>query len=76
MLTKRGKRNFVLSRSNYPGLQKYGFHWIGDNWSTVDYMIASVLNTYEYNLFAIPMMGSDLCGFNGDATAPLCTRWH
>jgi alpha-glucosidase len=39
-------------------------------------MVASVKNTYEYNLFGLPFMGSDLCGFNGDATAELCTRWH
>jgi len=39
-------------------------------------MIASVKNVYEYNLFGLPFMGSDLCGFNGNAGAALCTRWH
>ena len=75
-LESKGKRPFVLSRSNYPGLQKFGFHWIGDNWSWVEYMIASVKNVYEYQLFALPFMGSDLCGFNGNAAGDLCTRWH
>ena len=41
-----------------------------------DSLIASVKNVYEYNLFALPFMGSDLCGFNGDAPADLCARWH
>jgi alpha-glucosidase (family GH31 glycosyl hydrolase) len=39
-------------------------------------MIASVKNTYEYNLFGLPFFGCDLCGFNGDAQGDLCTRWH
>jgi len=75
-LIKQGKRPYVLSRGNYPGLQKYGYHWIGDNWSIVEYMIASVKNVYEYQLFGLPFMGSDLCGFNGNAQGDLCTRWH
>lgn len=73
---KRGLRPFVLSRSNFPGLGKYGHHWIGDNWSTVDYMAVSVDGIYSYNLFGLPFMGSDICGFDGDAPADLCTRWH
>mmetsp|Transcript_29346 Transcript_29346/g.44219 ORF Transcript_29346/g.44219 Transcript_29346/m.44219 type:complete len:311 (+) Transcript_29346:4548-5480(+) len=73
---KKGLRPYVLSRSNSPGLQKYAHHWIGDNWSWVEYMVASVKNIYEYQIFGLPFMGSDLCGFNGDAPADLCTRWH
>jgi alpha-glucosidase (family GH31 glycosyl hydrolase) len=39
-------------------------------------MSTSVDSLYEYNLFGIPMMGSDICGFNIEATPELCTRWH
>lgn len=71
-----GKRPYVLSRSNFQGSQKYSFHWLGDNWSWVEYMVASVKNIYEYQLFGLPFMGCDLCGFNGDAAGDLCARWH
>lgn len=75
-LSAGGKRPFVLSRSNAPGLQKYAFHWLADNWSKVEWMKTSIDSLYEYNLFGLPMMGSDICGFNLDATPELCTRWH
>ena len=57
-------------------MQKYAYHWLGDNWSTVEYMADSVKNIYEYQLFGLPFMGCDLCGFDGDAAGDLCTRWH
>jgi alpha-glucosidase (family GH31 glycosyl hydrolase) len=69
-------RPYVLSRSNYAGMGKYGYHWLGDNWSDVEYMKLSVDGLYEYQLFGLPFMGCDLCGFNGDAPADLCTKWH
>lgn len=70
------KRPYILTRSDFPGIGKYGHHWMGDNWSTVEYMALSVDGIFSYNLFALPFMGSDICGFNGDATNELCTRWH
>ena len=75
-LESKNLRPFVLSRSNFPGMGKYGHHWIGDNWSTVDYMKLSVDGVYSYQLFGLPFMGSDICGFDGDALPDLCTRWH
>ena len=43
------KRPFILSRSNLPGMAKYGGqHWIGDNWSTKEYMAISVDGIYSY----------------------------
>ena len=49
---------------------------MGDNWSSVDYIQLSVDGVYIYNLFALFFMGSDIYGFNGDATNEICTRWN
>ena len=73
---KKNARPYVLTRSNFPGIGKYAHHWMGDNWSTVEYMALSVDGVYSYNLFGLPFMGSDICGFNGDAAPDLCTKWH
>jgi hypothetical protein len=70
------KRPFILSRSSQPGLQKWAFHWLADNWSKSEWLSTSVDSLYEFNLFGLPMMGSDICGFNLEATPELCTRWH
>jgi len=75
-LQKKNLRPYVLSRSNFAGLGKWGHHWMGDNWSTVEYMKLSVDGVYSYSLFGLPFMGCDLCGFDGDAAADLCTKWH
>ena len=75
-LNKDKKRPFILSRSNAPGLQKYAFHWLADNWSRQEWLSTSVDSLYQNNLFGLPMVGSDICGFNLEATPELCTRWH
>ena len=38
----RGERSFVVTRSSYPGLGHYAFHWTGDissNWDDLSYSI-------------------------------------
>ena len=70
------KRPFVLSRGNTIGHGNFGFHWLGDNVSNFKYLKYSISNIFNYNIFGIPMIGADICGFHGNAYDELCARWH
>ncbi|KAK8797149.1 hypothetical protein WA158_004359 [Blastocystis sp. Blastoise] len=70
-----GKRSYDISRASFVGQGKYGGHWGGDNFSTWDQMKSSIWTTTMYNMYGIPYVGVDICGFLGTADAELCTRW-
>jgi alpha-glucosidase (family GH31 glycosyl hydrolase) len=72
----RGKRGQVISRSTYVSSGRYGGHWLGDNTARWEDLRTSIIGAQEFNMFGIPHVGSDICGFYGVATEDLCLRWQ
>ncbi|XP_055340318.1 maltase-glucoamylase-like [Paramacrobiotus metropolitanus] len=71
-----GKRILVVSRSTYPGNGQHVGHWLGDNsanWGDLQYSIVGML---EFNIFGIPYIGADICGFFNEPSEELCARWQ
>ena len=70
------KRPFILSRSTALGSGKYAFHWLGDNHSEEDDLKDSISGIFSFNIFGIPITGSDICGYRYDSNKKLCLRWY
>ncbi|KAF2361392.1 Glycoside hydrolase family 31, partial [Trinorchestia longiramus] len=70
-----GKRQVVLSRSTFPGSGQYVIHWLGDNSADWTQMAMSVVGMIEFNMFGIPNVGADICGFFNEPDVEMCARW-
>lgn len=71
----RGTRSFVLTRANFAGSGKHMSHWLGDNSATWESMQASIAGVISMQMFGIPLVGADICGFGGNSNEELCARW-
>ncbi|KDQ51365.1 glycoside hydrolase family 31 protein [Jaapia argillacea MUCL 33604] len=70
-----GKRPFMISRSTFASAGKWTGHWLGDNYSKWQYMYFNIQGVLQFQLFHIPFVGADTCGFNDNTDEELCNRW-
>lgn len=77
LIARRPKsRPFVLTRSTFTGAGAKAAHWFGDNYSAWDDYRFSIKQMLAFTaVHAMPMVGSDVCGFNGAAQEGMCARW-
>ncbi|KAK3411343.1 hypothetical protein EUGRSUZ_I00112 [Eucalyptus grandis] len=78
-LLKRGNGNdrpFVLSRAFFPGSQRYGAVWTGDNTAEWDQLRVSVPMILTLGLTGLSFSGADVGGFFGNPEPELLVRWY
>ncbi|XP_054162742.1 lysosomal alpha-glucosidase-like [Oppia nitens] len=76
----RQKRSFVISRATSPGQGRYSGHWDGDTDTTYKELAWTIPSIMNMNMFGIPLVGGDICGFLGNAKntsfyQEMCARW-
>ncbi|KAJ6454358.1 glycosyl hydrolases family 31-domain-containing protein [Mycena sanguinolenta] len=69
------ERPFIISRSAFASAGKWAGHWLGDNYSLWQYMAFSIQGILQHQMFQIPFVGADTCGFIGNTDEELCNRW-
>ncbi len=76
-MTRPDIRPFALHRNGYAGLQRYGWLWSGDVFSTWKTLETQVMIGINMGLTGVPYWGTDIGGFvpTKEFTAELYLRW-
>ncbi|UOE96763.1 DUF5110 domain-containing protein [Fervidobacterium islandicum] len=75
MLQKENKRPFLLTRSAYSGIQRFGGVWTGDNHSWWEHILQEIVRLNSLSLAGVFYSGCDVGGFGGDVNAQLLIRF-
>jgi alpha 1,3-glucosidase len=73
---KSPRRPFVLTRSFFPGSQRLGAMWTGDNLAEWSHLAAALPMILNQGISGFPFAGADVGGFFGNPSKELLTRWY
>jgi len=63
------RRNFIIARGGYAGMQRYAGLWTGDSASSWEFLQINLPEVLNLGLSGVPISGCDIGGFaTGDAT--------
>lgn len=63
------KRNFIIARGGYAGMQRYAALWTGDSASSWDFLRINIPEVLNIGLSGVPLSGCDIGGFaNGSGS--------
>ena len=76
-MTSPNKRPFALHRNCYAGIQRWGWLWSGDTFSTWKTLETQIMMGINAGLSGVPYWGTDIGGFvpTKEFTAELFVRW-
>lgn len=69
------KRPLVITRSAYPGAQRYAASWTGDNVSSWEHLWIANVQMQRMSLSGMGFSGTDIGGFVDPSTGELYVRW-
>ncbi|CAJ0595563.1 unnamed protein product, partial [Cylicocyclus nassatus] len=70
------KRGYLVSRFTFVSSGRYAGHLLFNTNSTWEDLRRTVVEVQRFNMFGIPYVGSDICGYEEDTTEELCLRWQ
>jgi len=69
------ERPFIITRSGYPGVQRYALIWTGDNFSSWGSLQTSIPMILNMGMSGLAFVGADVGGFGGAPSKELFARW-
>ncbi|ORY79023.1 glycosyl hydrolases family 31-domain-containing protein [Protomyces lactucae-debilis] len=70
------KRPFILSRSFWAGMQRWGAVWTGDNMGTWEHLESATATNINNGIAGMTFSGADVGGFFDDPPKDLLARWY